>query len=113
MAAEKRADPRFRAYWPVRFVWEGGYADGLTENLSRSGAKISIEEEPPVYAGEEVSVTVALPGDGDDFEVVARIRWVDEDLPNTIGLAFDEPLPDEARTLLDILCKVESRGRAT
>lgn len=109
MAAEKRAEPRIRAHWPVKFVWESGYAHGLTENLSRSGAQISIEDEPPVYAGEEVVVTVTLPGEGDTFEVVARIRWVDEDLPNTIGLAFDEPLPDDARTLLEILQKVESR----
>lgn len=109
MAVEKRTDPRIRAHWPVRFVWEGGYANGLTENLSRSGAKISIEDEPAVYAGEEVTVTVKLPGEGEDFEVVARIRWIDEDLPNTIGLAFDEPLPSEARMLLDLMHKVESR----
>lgn len=109
MGVEKRTEPRIRAHWPVKFVWEGGYARGLTENLSRSGARISIEDEPPVYAGEEVVVTVTLPGEGEDFEVVARIRWVDEDLPNTIGLAFDEPLPDEARTLLEILHKVASR----
>jgi hypothetical protein len=107
--ADQRKHPRVRALWPVRFVWDGGYARGLTENLSRSGAKISIEDEPPVYAGEEVAVTVHLPGEGEDFEVAARVRWVDEDMPNTIGLAFEEELPEDAGGLLDIMWKVESR----
>lgn len=107
--SDKRKHPRVRALWPVRFVWDSGYADGLTEDLSIGGARISIEDEPPVYAGEEVAIALQLPGDGEKLEVVARVRWVDEDLPNTMGLAFDEDLPEYASSLLQIIWKAESR----
>jgi Tfp pilus assembly protein PilZ len=84
-------------------VWDSGFANGLTENLSPSGAMISVEDEPPVEAGQEVTLSVQLPGQGRKFELGARVRWVSEMLPNTLGIEFDDGLPIDAVGVLEAI----------
>ena len=103
MAVDQRRDVRIRAHWAIRVVWDTGYANGLTENLSRSGAMISVEDEPPVKAGQQVTLSVRLPGHGRSFELGAKVRWVSEMLPNTLGIEFDEALSTDALGVLEAI----------
>lgn len=98
---DQRRDVRIRAHWAIRLVWDTGYANGLTENLSQSGAMVSVEDEPPVKPGQEVTLSIQLPEDGRTFELGARVRWVSEMLPNTMGIEFDEELPRDAVGILE------------
>jgi hypothetical protein len=74
--------------------WEGGGARGLTENLSRSGAMISLEDEPPVEPGRVVELELSVPGRAEPLRVSATVRWVSAMLPNTLGLELVEELAE-------------------
>lgn len=103
MGVDKRREPRTRAHWGVELRWDEGSANGMTENLSSQGAMMSMEDEPPLYTGEKVTLVVQLPGRGRSFELAGTVRWVSEMLPNTLGVEFDEPLPEDAIGVLDAL----------
>lgn len=96
MRVDNRREPRLRAHWRVELRWAEGAAEGTTENLSARGAMLSVVDDPALETGEPVRVTLHLPGDGGSIEVGARVRWVSEMLPNTLGIEFDEPLPRDA-----------------
>lgn len=100
---DQRRHVRIRAHWAVSVTWSSGSARGLTENLSALGAMLSCEDEPPVATGEKVSVSIQLPGNGRAFELAATVRWVSEMLPNTMGIEFDEALPEDAVGILDAI----------
>jgi hypothetical protein len=110
MGVEKRREARTRAHWAIELRWADGSAKGMTENLSPSGAMMSVEDEPPLYNGEKVSIAIQLPGRGRSFELAGTVRWVSEMLPNTLGVEFDEPLPDDAMGVLEAISVREAAG---
>ncbi len=64
---------------------------------------ISLEDEPPLSSGEKVSLTIQLPGRGRAFEIDATVRWLSDMLPNTLGIEFAGPLPEDALGVLEAL----------
>jgi len=67
---------------------------GSTENVSERGAMISIDLDPPLRAGGEITLDVELPERG-FVQIPARVRWISSVLPGMAGIEFLPPVNSE------------------
>ncbi len=64
---------------------------------------VSLEDEPPLSRGQALQMILQLPGQGRAIEIAAKVRWVSEMLPNTMGIEFEHGLPEDAVGVLQAI----------
>jgi uncharacterized protein (TIGR02266 family) len=90
---DRRAFPRLELHAEVTFESDNNFYTGLTQDISSGGIFLATRALRPV--GEQIKVTLTIPGMGMPLELDAEVRWVrdwssarDADLPIGMGLKF-------------------------
>ena len=105
---DTRAAPRQRARIHVRA--EGGKreTEGSTENVSRSGALLSLDG-PALPVGSSVRLSLVHPNRDEEIEIVGTVARLGEG-PNSLAIRFDSL--DSASTASRFIASLESAQRA-
>jgi hypothetical protein len=109
---EQRKTPRIQPFVAsCRCVVGERRFSGFLTNLSRAGARVHTDTEPPA-AGAEIAVEVRLGRQATHLRVPATIRWTQSSPRGgfVFGLSFDGIGPGEQKVLDDVI--EEFRRRA-
>ena len=102
---ELRADLRVPLHLHINITTENGRRlRGRTENLSAGGAMLTIAVDPPLVAGEFLSVEFELPRPGESPLSIRRsgcVSWASAVLPDLLGICFDKRLAPEEIALFN------------
>jgi|GEM_PF-6232335 len=102
----RRRIPRYEAELKVEITSEAEFMQGTTENISQEGAFLRIDDCPPPYRDDKVTIGITIPEQDSPIMVDAKVvhilqpSWAEKiGLPSGLGLHFMD-LTDEDRDKL-------------
>lgn len=99
--SERREHPRSQLALDVRLDAPSGVSMGRSRDLSLTG--LSLETSAPLRLGDEVTLTLDIPGCRLSLILLASVRWVAGD--KVVGLQFMSPRPQTVWTLQRFLAQ--------
>lgn len=114
---QRRKIPRIDAELKVEITSQPEFSEGFTENISIDGAFLRIDDCPPPYKDENVTLGISIPGM--EVPIVAEAKvvhilqpsWATKiGLPPGLGLHFMN-LTDDVREKLDEFLKIQEKQR--
>ena len=103
----ERRHERSSVYAATEVISTGGVQHGETRNLSRSGALLTLHENPPPRVGEAVTVSIVHPSKGDARRIAGRVVRSSTHLRDrpTVAIAFEIP-PSEHEDISNFLGEI-------
>ena len=92
--AEQRIQPRVAVHYRVVLRRGENEGSGNTENLNELGAMLSVDIDPALNPGDEITVDIDLPEVG-VVRTRARVGWMSTVLPGMVGVEYLTPIAPE------------------
>lgn len=103
---ERRAFERLNMRLPLHAAAGSGVVAGRSEDISVGGAKIVFDEDHDLSVGQEVDISVALPGRREPLRTRAEVRW--RGRGRSVGVSFGKPAQAALAAFFAGLCGLAS-----